>query len=608
MSNRAQLFTLDLLLALVPITIILGMSANAMSGVATQVQDYVLIFSSHRTASDIADILIKTPGKPEIWDSTSVEVLGFASKMDTCEYVNATLNHILDPAKLEAISSNISSSQLKESIKKLSGGYNLRIQIINSSGNTKLDIMGVYQSGELVLTNDSASISSNISSATRLDVAERVIGLLNVSFGLKWKYQTGGRVMSSPLIVDLYGDGNKVVFGSHDNNVYALNSDGTKNWSTSDKGYSVEFSGNNYPSSSPAYADLDDDGFYEIIVGSTDEDVYSINHDGSLAWSYEIGSPIFSSPAVGDVGGETWIVIGAGDTSIPYEQDDKLVILNTTGQNYSQWKRKIVATPVLEDVSNDGDYDIIVGGEREGSFDDYIEGFTNGWPPISIWSFALPTPSDVISSAAVYDVDDDGIKEVIVGSDNDVLYALNGDDGSSLWNFTAGDRIRSSPALADIDEDGKKEVIFGSDDDKIYAVNSEDGSLLWSYETGGDVRSSPAIADVDGDCKLEVIIGSNDHYLYILNHDGTLRWRYATGGQIISSPAVADLDGDGILDIAVGSNDNYLYVFNTMGSGSDWPMFRRNNRRTGVFIQSGTPRTDFLTGIETGKIKVYVWK
>ncbi len=79
MNRRAQLFAIDLLLAFIPLTIMLGMSANALSGMAFQVQDYANIYSLQRKTNDAADILIKSPGTPANWDSsTAPTVSGLA--------------------------------------------------------------------------------------------------------------------------------------------------------------------------------------------------------------------------------------------------------------------------------------------------------------------------------------------------------------------------------------------------------------------------------------------------------------------------------------------------------------------------------------------------
>jgi outer membrane protein assembly factor BamB len=64
------------------------------------------------------------------------------------------------------------------------------------------------------------------------------------------------------------------------------------------------------------------------------------------------------------------------------------------------------------------------------------------------------------------------------------------DTCSFYWSYTTGNNVWSSPALGDIDGDGKLEVVVGSFDNNVYALNGENGSFLWSYTTGDFVMSS----------------------------------------------------------------------------------------------------------------------
>ena len=57
-------------------------------------------------------------------------------------------------------------------------------------------------------------------------------------------------------------------------------------------------------------------------------------------------------------------------------------------------------------------------------------------------------------------------------------------------------------------------MIVGSDDNKVYALSGENGQLLWSFQTGSDVYSSPAIGDIDRDGLLDIVIGSVDGKIY----------------------------------------------------------------------------------------------
>ncbi|MEK7784420.1 MAG: PQQ-binding-like beta-propeller repeat protein, partial [Chloroflexota bacterium] len=97
---------------------------------------------------------------------------------------------------------------------------------------------------------------------------------------LLWSYATGGYVYSSPAI----GADGTIYVGSMDNQLYALNPDGTLKWS---------YAAGDYIESSPA---IGTDG--TIYVGSYDNKLYALNPDGTLKWSYATGDWVRSSPAI----------------------------------------------------------------------------------------------------------------------------------------------------------------------------------------------------------------------------------------------------------------------------------------------------------------------
>ena len=80
----------------------------------------------------------------------------------------------------------------------------------------------------------------------------------------KWSYDAGGKIWSSPAIA---ADGT-VYVGSADDNVYAINPNGTLKWS---------FTTGNDVTSSPAIAA---DGTTQ--VGSLDDTLYALHTDGTL--------------------------------------------------------------------------------------------------------------------------------------------------------------------------------------------------------------------------------------------------------------------------------------------------------------------------------------
>lgn len=76
-----------------------------------------------------------------------------------------------------------------------------------------------------------------------------------------------------------------------------------------------------------------------------------------------------------------------------------------------------------------------------------------------------------------------------------------------------------SPIAADLDGDGDDEVVLGSDDGYLYALNGADGTLAWSLSLGAPVVHTLA-ADLDKDDKLELLCALDDGTLVALDATG----------------------------------------------------------------------------------------
>jgi len=174
-----------------------------------------------------------------------------------------------------------------------------------------------------------------------------------------------------------------------------------------------------------------------------------------------------------------------------------------------------------------------------------------------LWSFNATGP--VESSPAISDINGDGLRDIVFGSDDKKVYAIDY-EGRLLWRRATGGMVKAAPSIDDVNRDGRKDVVVGSDDGSVYAIDQR-GNVFWSYQTGGPVRSSPVIADVDGIPGMEVFFGSMDGNIYCLDGiTGRLKWAYETADAIESSPTLYDIDGDGKKEIIIGSDDNIVYV------------------------------------------------
>ncbi|MDI6643895.1 MAG: hypothetical protein QME14_02465 [Methanobacteriaceae archaeon] len=70
-EEKAQVFSIDLMLGLIIITVILGISADSMNLASDKINENTYIASMGRLVDDAADVLVETPGVPPNWEESS---------------------------------------------------------------------------------------------------------------------------------------------------------------------------------------------------------------------------------------------------------------------------------------------------------------------------------------------------------------------------------------------------------------------------------------------------------------------------------------------------------------------------------------------------------
>jgi len=314
---------------------------------------------------------------------------------------------------------------------------------------------------------------------------------------LRWKFPAEARIQSSPVI----GSDGTVYIGSHDNNLYAINPDGTEKW---------RFTADMRIDSTPAIAP---DG--TIYFGSWNKSMYAITSSGRGLWKVQTSDQISSSPTIGPDG---VIYIGSDDGFI------YAIYANGTLKWSFGTGDRIFSTPAL---TQDGTIYV-------GSFNNNLYAIN----PDGTEKWRFETNGFIFSSPAIAP---DGT--IYVGSYDTHLYAIY-PNGTMKWSFATEDVVQGSPSIA---QDGT--IYVGSFNNDLYAINP-DGTEKWRFKTDDLVVSSPAI-----DSEGTIYVGSVDTFLYAINPDGTEKWRFKTEQRIFSSPAI---DSEGT--IYVGSIDGSLYA------------------------------------------------
>lgn len=181
--------------------------------------------------------------------------------------------------------------------------------------------------------------------------------------------------------------------------------------------------------------------------------------------------------------------------------------------------------------------------------------------------FPVITDSDVESSPAVIDLDDDGFLDVLFGDFSGNFYKQNQDGLQTL--FTAEGQIWGSPAVADLDFDGDIEIVIGSVDKYLYIMNA-DGSPQSIVYTDQFLVGTPAIGNLDSDADLEIVLGgfSNPGKVFAINPDGSNipGFPLEINEKMKKGAALADVDGDGIDEIFIATEDDHLWKIKTDGS------------------------------------------
>ncbi len=242
-------------------------------------------------------------------------------------------------------------------------------------------------------------------------------------------------------------------------------------------------------------------------------------NDGYLAWSGPVFTPDLDGDDVPDIFGSIGpnYHLTSGATGLPI----------WIGSHGLDWNGKVIRGDFRSDS---GDEYLTCGCNTNGLCDLRLETVTSTDAP----RFWVYNPSDLYQSeyymvvtAARDPARDNRLNPVVVSEYNDIR-VLDGEDGTLRWRRAAyqgalydeiqSDSVRPSrPICMDVDGDGVDDIVFGSTDGYLYAVNSVSGVLTWAYSFYYPV-GDPIGADIDGDGEAEVLAPVADGYVYLVDN------------------------------------------------------------------------------------------
>ncbi|MGK7897963.1 MAG: pentapeptide repeat-containing protein, partial [Xenococcus sp. (in: cyanobacteria)] len=157
--------------------------------------------------------------------------------------------------------------------------------------------------------------------------------------------------------------------------------------------------------------------------------------------------------------------------------------------------------------------------------------FSYDFNGVKNWSFA--TDGDVEGAPSLSDITGDAFPDVLLATENGTVYALNGKSGKQIWRFQSqmeaapgkyeylsSKAFMSSPAVFDINEDGVRDVLIGGRNAIFYALDGKTGSVIWKYHTGSGIHSSSMIVNMRG--SIRIILAESYADIHILDKNGNL--------------------------------------------------------------------------------------
>lgn len=358
---------------------------------------------------------------------------------------------------------------------------------------------------------------------------------------LAWKYRTGGRVVSSPVV-----SGDMLYVGSTDNFLYAIDrTSGTLQW---------KFETQGPVNSSPAFHN----GL--VYVASIDGNVYAVDAaTGRQRWKFATkGERRFSAPGIHGAIPRTEVMPDPFDVflSSPTIADGTVYIGSGDHHVYAL----DVATGVLR------------------------------------WSFR--TGDVVHTSPAVAN----GV--VYIGSFDSHMYALDARTGDLRWRHATGTDtvmynqvgIASSAAVAD------GVVLFGGRDGHFHAVDARTGALRWKHNNNmGWVIASPAVRD--GVVYFPTSDGRRFKALDVAT--GAVRFNVVNKAISFSSPALAGNVvyfglSDGWLRALDATTGSLQYEFQSDGSKANGARFTdKDGNMTGAGMYPDRTLDGLMIGLRT---------
>ena len=142
----------------------------------------------------------------------------------------------------------------------------------------------------------------------------------------------------------------------------------------------------------------------------------------------------------------------------------------------------------------------------------------NGTDGSIVWTHPLPGYlAGVIQMGLIEDIDNDQIPDLIVASfASNGFNCISGASGTQIWSYQMAYQFGVA-AIPDIDDDGIEDVVVGCQDEFLYCINGRGDSLIFKNQFSDRVYAVNVMNSIDGNYSHEVLAGTRDSKVICLS-------------------------------------------------------------------------------------------
>jgi hypothetical protein len=530
--------------------------------------------------------------------------------------------------------------------KNIDTGGESSMRLADLNGDGKQEIIAATSSGELYVWNADGTAYSGFNNGQPwlAPVPAMVQNHLGSRAG---SIPLGRGGFTTPAIADITGDGRPEIVVATGDKIFAIQANGQVAFgfpvslNPAFSSPALKSKTNHVKSgvmSSPVLADLDEDGYLDIVVSALDQRAYAWNGRGQMLPGWPVylrdpdaavpaGAESINTPAVADIDGDGHLDVvvptneiykGSAPAPTPAELTDALRrgVLDEALQTAGLVSSRVYAVKHNGTLA-DGDSSDNTG------FTVDRDAFLSGWP------VKLGGVADILPligpgfDPVIADTDGDGKPEIILGSTLGTMIVFDG-AGKAKYPLNPGAAGLAPGATFNLFEYPAVGDTLGAGNLSIYKGGLPAQGLVdlvavgqnipyshvvqgWDARTGAtlpgwprptddwQLLSSPSIANVGGGPEREVIVGTGLYLLHAYGPTGADAPGFPkfTGGWLYGVTPVGDIDGDGLLEIANWTREGNVFVWDTTVAVCDgdheWPGFRHDNLNDGNYGSDGTP-------------------